>query len=98
ARLDAVIGGNVVGGRQHYLRFRVPETWREWEAAGLRYDSTMTFAGHEGFRCGTSHAYRPFDLEEDRELMIEELPLVVMDGTLRLYRGLTAAEAMDSVL
>jgi len=98
ARLDTVLGESALGGRQHYLRFRVPETWREWEAAGLRYDSTLTYAGHEGFRCGTCHAYRPFDMEADRELRVEELPLIVMDGTLRLYRGLTAAEAVDSVL
>ena len=66
ARVEEAVGAVCQGGRQHYLRFRVPETWRQWERLGLTYDSTMTFAGHEGFRCGTCHAYRPFDLEQNR--------------------------------
>jgi hypothetical protein len=97
-RLDRVLGVARYGGRHHFLRFRVPDTWREWERAGLTYDSTLTFAGHEGFRCGTCHPYRPFDLEENRELRVEEVPLIVMDGTLRQYRRLSPDEAVDRVL
>jgi hypothetical protein len=98
ARLDRVLGVTRYGGRHHFLRFRIPDTWRQWERAGLTYDSTLTFAGHEGFRCGTCHPYRPFDLDEDRELGVEEVPLIVMDGTLRQYRGLSPDEAVDRVL
>jgi hypothetical protein len=98
ARLDAVLGRIAYGGRQHYLRFRVPDTWRQWEQLGLTYDSTLTFAGHEGFRCGTCHPYRPFDIEANRALHLQEVPLIVMDGTLRTYRGLTPAEAECRVL
>jgi hypothetical protein len=98
ARLDRILGDTRYGGRQHYLRFEVPGTWRQWERLGLSYDSTMTFAGHEGFRCGTCHSYRPFDIEADRVLDVEELPLIVMDGTLRQYRGLGPAEAEHRVL
>jgi len=98
SRLDAVLGRSRYGGRQHYLRFRVPETWRDWERMGLAYDSTMTYAGHEGFRCGTCHSYYPFDIEADRVLDIQELPLVVMDGTLRQYRGLAPLEGEGRIL
>jgi hypothetical protein len=98
ARLDRVLGVGRYGGRHHFLRFRIPDSWRQWERAGLIYDSTLTFAGHEGFRCGTCHPYRPFDLEEDRELGVEEVPLIVMDGTLRQYRHLSPGEAVDRVL
>ena len=40
------------GGRQHYLRWRTPDTFRNWEAAGMKYDSTLGFADMPGFRCG----------------------------------------------
>jgi hypothetical protein len=89
ARLDAILGEKHYGGRQHNLRFQVPNTWRHWEQVGLSYDSTMTYADHEGFRCGTCHRFRPFDLEQDRELHLWEYPLIVMEGTLRDYRNLT---------
>lgn len=98
SRLDAVLGRTSYGGRQHYLRFRVPDTWRHWEQLGLTYDSSLTFAGHEGFRCGTCHPYRPFDIEANRTIGVEERPLIVMDGTIRQYRGLSPAEGERSVL
>ena len=98
AQLDAVLGETQYGGRQHFLRFQVPDTWRHWEQAGLTYDSTMTYADHEGFRCGTCHPFRPFDVERNRELNLWELPLIVMDGTLHQYRGLTPEQGEARIL
>lgn len=47
ARLCAATNGiPITGGRQHYLRFRAPDTWRMWEKAGLAYDSTLSYADH----------------------------------------------------
>jgi len=101
ARLDTVLGVGTsarYGGRQHFLRFRVPETWRHWEAAGLAYDSTLGYADQPGFRCGTCHPFRPFDLEQDREMALWEVPLVAMDTTLRHYRTLAPDEGVAVVL
>ena len=33
-RIDQVIRDVQYGGRQHYLRFKVPDTWRIWERSG----------------------------------------------------------------
>jgi hypothetical protein len=98
ARLDEVLGRTHYGGRQHYLRFQAPHTWRHWEQAGLLYDSTMTYADHEGFRCGTCHPYRPFDIEQNRELNLWELPLLAMEQTLSQYRGLAPAATETAIL
>ncbi|MBN1260736.1 MAG: polysaccharide deacetylase family protein, partial [Anaerolineae bacterium] len=81
ATLAALLGQLPKGGRQHYLRFRVPETWRNWEAAGLDYDATLSYATYAGFRCGTCHAFRPFDIEAQRVLGLWEHPLIAMDTT-----------------
>jgi hypothetical protein len=97
-RIETALGEPIFGGRQHYLRFHVPTTWRQWEQAGLQYDSTMGFADYEGFRCGTCHPYRPFDLEQDREMMIEEVPLIVMDTSLFHYRKMSHDQGKDRVL
>jgi hypothetical protein len=90
-RFQEAVGPTVaVGGRQHNLRFHVPETWRRWSEAGLTYDSSMGFAETAGFRCSTCQPYPVFDIERDRELPILERPLVVMDTTLSSprYEGL----------
>jgi hypothetical protein len=70
------------GGRQHYLRWANPETWRGWEQAGLSYDSTLAYADAVGFRAGTCRPYRTFDLRARRPLDLVERPLVVMDVAL----------------
>jgi hypothetical protein len=94
----AAIGVKIEGGRQHFLRFSVPDSWRLWERAGLTYDSSLSYADHEGFRCGTCHPFRPFDVEQDRERAINEIPLIVMDGTLRQYRGLTPEQGEERII
>ncbi len=96
-KLEKLLAMSAFGGRQHYLRFRVPATWRSWEQAGLQYDSTLGFPEHEGFRCGTCHPYHPFDLEQNREMAIVEIPLIVMDVTLISYQKLSPEQAQQSI-
>lgn len=96
--MDNILQTKKYGGRQHYLRFDILSTWRYWEKAGLTYDSSMGYADCEGFRCGTSHIFRPFDIEYDRELNIFEIPLIVMETTLEDERNLSPEEGLESII
>ena len=69
-------------GRNHYLRFSLPYTWRIWEEVCMQEDQTLCYADHDGFRCGTGDRYQVFDFLERKELNLFECPLVIMDGTL----------------
>jgi len=91
--LSPLFGHPPSGGRQHFLRWR-PETWLHWEACGLRYDSTVGFADRLGFRAGTSIPYRPWIFNQNREANLLEIPLIVMDGTLWHYMGLSTDESL----
>jgi hypothetical protein len=83
------------GGRQHFLRWANPDTWRSWEAVGLSYDSTLGYSDTIGFRAGTCHAYRAFDLTQRRPLRLIERPFQVMDVALEaaMSRSLDGAYA-----
>lgn len=85
------------GGRQHYLRWQVPVTWRNWAEAGLNYDSTLSYADHAGFRCGVCYEYPVFDLEQRKKLPLIERPLIVMEGSVlgEQYMNLSGQEALD---
>jgi len=99
--LEEVLGQPVVGHRNHLLRFRAPDSWRAQESIGLSYDSTLGFADHEGFRGGHAFPFHPYDLGEERPLDLIEIPLSVMDASLRKYRrlkGEDAEQALDSCL
>lgn len=99
AASDEEISLTGFGGRQHFLRWRCPETWRIWEALGARYDSSVGFADHAGFRAGTCHEYPAFDPVSRERLSLIERPLLVMDRTLELgqYMGLSQESACDYV-
>jgi hypothetical protein len=85
------------GCRQHYLRFRVPYTWRFQERANLLYDTTLSFADAEGFRCGTCFPFRPYDLLDNKVLNIWEIPLIVMEESLHSkdYRAYSPEQGLE---
>lgn len=81
-RLENVTHKPVIGYRNHYLRFKVPDTWECLSKAGFRYDATFGYADCAGFRNGMCHPFKPFNRDTDQEIDILEIPLIVMDGTL----------------
>ncbi|MEL7649879.1 MAG: polysaccharide deacetylase family protein [Sedimentibacter sp.] len=95
--LDSIIKEMPYGCRQHFLRFSAPSTWRIQSKAGFLYDTTLGFADAEGFRCGTCFPFKPYDIVENRLLEIWEIPLIVMEQTLKGkdYRAYTPEQGMD---
>lgn len=87
----------VVGGRQHRLMFHLPLTHLIHEQVELKYDSTLGFAAHEGFRNSYCLPFKLYDFENERIIDVWEFPLVVMDGTLFSYRNLNKEEALVQV-
>ncbi|PAP76770.1 hypothetical protein BSZ37_10155 [Rubrivirga marina] len=99
-RFESAIGTPPRLARTHFLRWSEPETPRALAGRGVRIDSTLGFAEHEGFRRGTCHPFRLYDLDADRPSDLWEVPLAVMDTTLTDYRGLdpeAGAEAIRSI-
>lgn len=96
-RLESICGHPITSSRQHFLRFRLPKTYRQLLNAGITDEYSMGFAEHTGFRCGTARAHPWFDLNtnEKTDLMIH--PFVYMDGTLREYMKLTIEESKDLI-
>ncbi len=87
------------GGRQHYLRWRSPDTWQNWEEAGLDYDASVGFADHVGFRAGTCREFPVFNLRTGSMLALREKPLVAMDRTLLdpAYMGLSPVDCLATM-
>jgi hypothetical protein len=94
AALKEWLGVDVLGGRQHYLRWS-PETWSHWESCGLLYDSSVGFAEMPGFRAGTAHPYHPWLFDENRPAQLLEIPLIIMDRTLTNYMKVTSSDAAE---
>jgi len=95
--LQLAANKKVIGIRQHMLYMRYSDTLRIQEKVGLKYDTTMTFADHEGFRNSYCFPFRPYDFENDKMMTIWEIPLVAMDRTLFSYRKFKFSEIISVV-
>ncbi|NBV82809.1 hypothetical protein EBR57_01605 [bacterium] len=78
--LRSVTPHPILSGRQHYLRFKVPDTWQIWENEGLEWDSTLLYADTLGFRAGTCHPFSVFNCNTRTHLTLKEIPLTVMES------------------
>ena len=83
-RLEDVSDGPIRGLRHHYWHLgpRVAATLRAHEVAGFRYDSSLAFNDHVGFRRSAGLPFHPYDEAEERPLRTWQLPPFCMDGNL----------------
>ncbi len=81
-RLEKSLGKKIIGYRNHFLKFRVPDTWELLKNAGFKYDVTFGHSYCIGFRNGMCHPFKPFSLKTNSEIDILEIPLAIMDMTL----------------
>jgi hypothetical protein len=69
-----------------------------WAGANMDYESSLGFADHIGFRCGTCHEYTAFDPVQRRKIPVRVRPLIAMEQTVlsEKYMALGAgSEAFD---
>ena len=90
--LENVHDVSVIEGRQHYLRFEVPLTWRIWDENKMNIDSTLMYADTPGFRCGTADEYKVYDVGNRQPLFVKERPLIIMDNALEGYNTSSICE------
>jgi peptidoglycan/xylan/chitin deacetylase (PgdA/CDA1 family) len=95
----AVMEGDC-GVRNHELRWDPRNSWQIQDRVGFQYDSTLTFPEKGGFRCGICHPFQPFDLRNNERLDIWEIPITLMDATLRdpKYLSMESEEAYEEML
>ena len=87
-----------VANRNHYLKFRLPDLYRNIEVSGLEMDASLGFAEAVGFRNNFGLPFHPFNLEERKPYSFVEVPLTVMDGTLKQYRGVPLEETAPQII
>ena len=83
--VESAVRGKITGGRQHYLHLKVPDTWRAQQAASLEYDTTLGYNEEIGHRAGIALPFTVYDLDQDQELALIEIPLTIQDNVLVNY-------------
>jgi len=89
----------ITGNRFHFLMFDTVKTTGILEKCGIRYDTSLGFAEHTGFRRGICRPFYLYDFERNKISNVLEIPLIVMDTTLRnqKYMGYSPEKTRDEI-
>ncbi len=87
----------ITKSRQHFLKLKIPETYRNLISIGIKEDYTMGYASQAGFRAGTCTPFHFYDLSSETESNLTVFPFQVMDGTLNQYLGLSIGDAIQVI-
>ena len=98
-RLNQIFETKIEYGRAHFLLFDITKSFDIYEKAGIKVDSTCSYADRVGFRFGTSKPFMPYNLKEKREYNLIEIPLIVMEGSLKneKYMNLSPEEGFEKI-
>lgn len=92
--LENAIGRSIGISRQHFLRFRYPETFQELERIGIKEEHSAGLHDTIGFRAETCTPFPFYDRESDRETDLMIHPFQVMDSAMAYYLKLSPDEAI----
>ncbi len=84
--LERVLNIDVTRSRQHFLKLKFPETYRNLLKLEITDDYSMGFAAETGFRAGICTPFRFYDLEMEVETSLTVHPFPFMDGTFIYYK------------
>ncbi|MEZ4772342.1 MAG: polysaccharide deacetylase family protein [Bacteroidia bacterium] len=93
-RLREITDKPVTHSRQHFLRYRLPDTFRYLAEAGIEQEFTLCRFQEAGFPCGMAVPFPWYDLLKDEMTDLILWPTLVMDRTLQQYLGLGPEEAV----
>jgi hypothetical protein len=95
--LEKAISKPVTKSRQHFLRMKLPHTYKDLIHAGITEDFTMGFASRPGFRAGCCTPFKWFDLQKNTETELTVFPITYMDGTLAEDMKLSPSAALEKI-
>lgn len=95
--LEQEASSRVEISRQHFLRFRLPESYQLLIDIGITNDFSMGFADHIGFRAGTARSFKWFDLVNNKPTDLLITPFVYMDGSLLDYMDLDIESSKERI-
>lgn len=94
-RLENISCKKIFRSRQHFLKFKLPDTYNALLSAGITEDYSMGFSKIPGFRAGTCKPFYFYDLKGEKETKLKIFPVTFMDGTLM---NLDSDEAFEKIL
>ena len=78
--LENISGKNISGSRQHYIQFRLPETFEHLINVGIKKDYSMGYGSINGFRASFAGSFYWYHLKKEQTTSLRLYPFCFMDA------------------
>jgi hypothetical protein len=95
--LGNITGKRVNKSRQHYIRMKLPDTYRKLIAAGITEDYSMGYGSINGFRASYCLPYKCYDLEKEEITSLTMYPFCYMEANSYYEQNYSAQQALEEM-
>ena len=78
--LEKISGKNISDSRQHYIQFRLPETFEHLINVGIKKDYSMGYGSINGFRASFAGSFYWYHLKKEQTTSLRLYPFCFMDA------------------
>lgn len=97
-QLEEMCEKPVLVSRQHYIRFNLPEGYRQLLQAGLQEDYSMGYGSINGFRASVAASFFWYDLEQELTTRLRIHPFCFMDANAFYEQKQSVDQTRDELL
>lgn len=95
--LVEMTGQPVLRSRNHYLRFTIPQTYRNLIRLGIQEEYSMAYGNVNGFRASYAKPFQWYDLENEQVTGLLVHPFCFMEACSFFNQGFSAIEAGEEL-
>jgi hypothetical protein len=95
--LEHITGVKAVSSRQHFIRFTLPQTYRQLIDAGIREDFSMGYGSINGFRASVASPFFWYDLEKEQITPLIIYPFCYMEANSFFEQKMNPLQALDEM-
>ena len=96
--LETAAGIGVNNSRQHYIKFRLPETFENLIESGIENDYSMGYGSINGFRASVASSFYWYNLQTEKTTALLLHPFCYMDANCFYEQKLSATQAYDEMI
>ena len=94
--LSTTLNSEIAISRQHYIKFKLPDTFVHLAAHGILQDYSMGYGSINGFRASTCTAFKWFNLQQNKMVDLLILPFCWMDANCVYEQKMLPEEAWQN--
>ncbi|MBP6430323.1 MAG: polysaccharide deacetylase family protein [Ferruginibacter sp.] len=96
--LEAMSELTIINSRQHFIKFNLPQSYRQLLDAGITNEYSMGYGSINGFRASVATSFNWFDVENNEETNLRIHPFCFMDANCYYEQKQTPQQSFEELM